>query len=147
MTTTDAASLLAAVKDTQRHGWASGDYAAIGSTLQLTGELLAEAVDAGPGDAVLDVAAGNGNAALAAARRGADVVATDYVPRLLEQAAGRAAADGLPLRVQEADAEALPFADASFDVVLSAFGVMFAPDQAAAAAELVRVCRPGAASG
>jgi ubiquinone/menaquinone biosynthesis C-methylase UbiE len=134
---------LAAVKRTQQRTWASGDYAVIGTSLQLVGELLCEAVDISAGSDVLDVAAGNGNAALAAARRGAVVTACDYVEALLGRARDRAAADGLALKTDVADAEALPYADASFDVVLSTFGVMFAPDQLRAASELVRVCRPG----
>lgn len=123
--------------------WAAGDYSRIGIRLQLVGESLCCAVDVRAGQQVLDVAAGNGNVALAAARCGCDVLATDFVPELLERAAARAETDGLPLRTQVADAERLPFADGSFDVVLSTFGVMFAADQAAAARELVRVCRPG----
>jgi ubiquinone/menaquinone biosynthesis C-methylase UbiE len=134
---------LAAVKARQHGAWSSGDYAIIGSTLQIVGEELCEALDVRSGQKVLDVAAGNGNVSLAAARRWCDVVATDYVPALLERARARAAADGLTLEFREADAEALPFPDASFDVVVSTFGVMFTPDQDRAAAELVRVCRPG----
>jgi ubiquinone/menaquinone biosynthesis C-methylase UbiE len=132
-----------AIKSRQRNTWASGDYAVIGTTLQLTGELLCEAVDICAGEQILDVAAGNGNAALAAARRGADVVASDYVATLLDRAAVRALADGVPITVQEADAEDLPFATDSFDGVLSTFGVMFTPRPDVAAAELLRVCRPG----
>jgi ubiquinone/menaquinone biosynthesis C-methylase UbiE len=134
---------LAAVKTRQQGAWASGDYAVIGSTLQIVGEELCEALDIRSGQKVLDVAAGNGNVSLAAARRWCEVTATDYVPALLEGARARAAADGLSLEFREADAEALPFPDASFDVVVSTFGVMFTPDQDRAAAELIRVCRPG----
>lgn len=134
---------LAAVKNKQQQAWSSGDYAVIGTTLQLVGESLAEAVDLQHGEQVLDVAAGNGNATLAAARRGGDVVATDYVAALLDRARVRAGADGLGVRFQEADAENLPFPDAAFDVVLSTFGVMFTPDHERAAGELARVCRPG----
>lgn len=134
---------LAAIKGRQQATWAAGDYAVIGTTLQIVGESLCEAVDLMAGERVLDVAAGNGNASLAAARRGAEVTATDYVGALLERARERAVAERLDLRFQEADAEALPFADASFDVVVSTFGVMFTPDQEKAAAELARVCRPG----
>jgi SAM-dependent methyltransferase len=134
---------LAAVKARQQGAWSAGNYAVIGTTLQIVGESLCEAVDLRAGSRVLDVAAGNGNASLAAARRWAEVTATDYVPALLEQARARAAADGLEIAFREADAEKLPFPDASFDVVLSTFGVMFTPDQERAAAELVRVCRPG----
>jgi ubiquinone/menaquinone biosynthesis C-methylase UbiE len=134
---------LAALKKRQHAAWASGDYAVIGTRLQIVGEDLCEALDLRGGEKVLDVAAGNGNASLAAARRWCEVTATDYVPELLERARGRAVADGLDLEFQEADAEALPFDDASFDVVLSTFGVMFTPDQERAAAEMLRVCRSG----
>ena len=134
---------LAAVKNRQMAAWASGDYAVVGTTLQLVGELLAEACDLRWDEKVLDVAAGNGNATLAAARRGASVTSTDYVSELLDRGAERAAAERLNVTFQVADAEKLPFQDASFDAVVSTFGVMFAPDQAAAAAELSRVCRPG----
>jgi ubiquinone/menaquinone biosynthesis C-methylase UbiE len=134
---------LAALKTRQQASWASGDYAVIGTTLQLVGELLAEACDLCWDERVLDVAAGNGNATLAAARRGARVTSTDYVAGLLERGAERARAEGLDVAFQVADAEALPFEDASFDAVLSTFGVMFSPDQERTAAELLRVCRPG----
>lgn len=132
-----------ALKIRQQTAWASGDYAVIGTTLQLVGELLAEACDLRWDERVLDVAAGNGNATLAAARRGCKVTSTDYVPTLLEQGAQRARAEHLDVDFQVADAEALPFADASFDAVLSTFGVMFSPDQEKAASEMARVCRPG----
>lgn len=131
------------LKDRQRAAWSSGDYAVVGTTLQIVGETLCESVDLRSGQHVLDVAAGNGNASLAAARRWCDVIATDYVPALLERAGNRARAEGLTISLQEADAEALPFAAESFDAVLSTFGVMFTPDQERAANELVRVCRPG----
>ena len=134
---------LQALKARQQGAWSSGDYAVIGTTLQIVGEELCEALDVRSGQKVLDVAAGNGNASLAAARRWCDVVATDYVPALLERARERAAAERLPFDLREADAEALPFPDGSFDVVVSTFGVMFTPDQDRAAAELVRVCRHG----
>src|SRR6476661_4948409 len=134
---------LTAVKSRQQATWSSGDYAVIGTTLSITGELLCEAVDLRPGQRVLDVAAGNGNATLAAARRWGDVTSTDYVPALLARGRARAEAEGLPVTFQEADAEQLPFADSSFDVVLSIFGVMFTPNQEQAARELLRVCRPG----
>lgn len=134
---------LAAAKARQHAAWSSGDYAVVGTTLQIVGENLCEALDVRWGQQVLDVAAGNGNIALAAARRGCEVLATDYVGALLERAAERAAAERLPLATRVADAEALPFDDASFDVVTSTFGVMFTPDQPRAAAELMRVCRPG----
>jgi SAM-dependent methyltransferase len=134
---------LAAVKTRQQAAWSTGNYAVIGTTLQIVGEQLCEALDLRAGARVLDVAAGNGNATLAAARRWCDVTSTDYVPSLLEAGRARAQADGFTIRFQEADAENLPFPDASFDVVLSTFGVMFTPNQDQAAAELVRVCRPG----
>jgi ubiquinone/menaquinone biosynthesis C-methylase UbiE len=134
---------LAAVKARQRATWAAGDYAVVGTTLQIVGETLAEAVGICAGEHVLDVAAGNGNATLAAARRFANVISTDYVGALLDKGRARARAEGLAVHFEEADVENLPFADGTFDVVLSTFGVMFAPDQATAAAELVRVCRPG----
>jgi SAM-dependent methyltransferase len=132
-----------AVKVKQQATWASGDYAVIGTTLQIVGERLCEAVDIAAGEKVLDVAAGNGNASLAAARRGASVLATDYVDELLARARVRAEADGLPLETQVADAEDLPFADGEFDAVLSTFGVMFTPNPERSASELLRVCRPG----
>ncbi len=132
-----------ALKTRQQSAWASGDYAIIGTTLQIVGEQLAEACDLRFDEHVLDVAAGNGNATLAAARRGCQVTSTDYVPGLLERGAQRARAEGLEVTFQTADAEALPFADASFDAVVSTFGVMFTPDQVRAAAEMARVCRPG----
>jgi SAM-dependent methyltransferase len=134
---------LAALKARQRTAWASGDYAVIGTTLQIVGESLAEACDLRTDERVLDVAAGNGNATLAAARRGCLVTSTDYVGALLERGSERAAAERLQVSFQQADAEALPFDDASFDAVVSTFGVMFAPDHAKSAAELLRVCRPG----
>ena len=133
---------LSAVKQRQQGAWSSGDYAMVGTTLQIVGEQLCEALDLRPGSKVLDVAAGNGNATLAAARRWCDVTSTDYVPALLERGRERATAEHLPVEFREADAEALPFADASFDVVMSTFGVMFTPDQDKAAAELMRVCKP-----
>ncbi|MEZ5812901.1 MAG: methyltransferase domain-containing protein [Rhizobiaceae bacterium] len=132
-----------AIKQKQNAAWASGDYSRIGITLQIVGEQLAEAVDPSAGASVLDVAAGNGNATLAFARRGANVTSTDYVGDLLARGRARAEADGLDVRFQIADAEALPFTDGEFDAVVSTFGVMFSPNQAQAAAELARVCRPG----
>lgn len=134
---------LAAVKQRQHGAWSSGDYAVVGTTLQIVGEQLCEAIDLRAGSKVLDVAAGNGNATLAAARRWCDVTSTDYVPTLLKRGQERAAAEHLMVEFREADAEALPFADASYDVVLSTFGVMFTPDQDKAASELARVCRSG----
>lgn len=133
---------LAAVKTRQQGAWSSGDYAVVGATLQIVGEQLCESLDLRAGQKVLDVAAGNGNATLAAARRGCDVVSTDYVPALLERGRARAAAEGFGIDFRQADAEALPFADATFDVVASTFGVMFTPNQERAAAEMIRVCRP-----
>lgn len=141
--TSSAPPDLAAVKTRQHSAWSSGDYAVIGTTLQIVGEQLCEALDVRAGQKVLDVAAGNGNVSLAAARRWCDVVATDYVPTLLGRARERAAAERLDIEFREADAEALPFDDNSFDVVVSTFGVMFTADQDKAAAELLRVCRPG----
>ena len=138
-----AAIDLVAIKNRQQVAWGSGDYAIVGTTLQIVGEMLCEAIDLRSNQRVLDVAAGNGNATLAAARRFADVVSTDYVGALLGRGRERAEADRLPVTFQEADAEALPFADDSFDVVLSTFGVMFTPNQQQAANELRRVCRPG----
>ena len=132
-----------AIKTRQRTTWAAGDFGRIGVTLQIVGESLCEAVDVRSTDRVLDVAAGNGNASLAAAHRFADVTSSDYVPELLAQGARRAAAEGLAIEFREADAETLPFPDASFDVVLSTYGVMFAPNPPRAAAELLRVVRPG----
>ena len=132
-----------AVKLRQQAAWSTGNYAVVGTTLQIVGENLCEALDVRAGNRVLDVAAGNGNATLAAARRYCDVTSTDYVASLLDSGRARAQAEGLPVRFQQADAEALPYADASFDIVMSTFGVMFTPDQEKAAAELARVCKPG----
>jgi ubiquinone/menaquinone biosynthesis C-methylase UbiE len=132
----------AAMKTRQQAAWSSGNYAVVGTTLQIVGEELCEALDLRAGRKVLDVAAGNGMASLAAARRWCEVTSTDYVPSLLERGRARAAAEGLTIEFKEADAEALPFADATFDTVLSTFGVMFTPNQDQAAAELVRVCKP-----
>jgi ubiquinone/menaquinone biosynthesis C-methylase UbiE len=132
-----------AIKQRQQATWASGDYATIGTTLQIVGETLAEAADVRAGQAVLDVAAGNGNASLAAARRHAKVTSTDYVQALLDKGRARAEAEGLPVQFRLADAEDLPFADASFDTVLSTFGVMFTPDHHRSASEMLRVLRSG----
>jgi SAM-dependent methyltransferase len=132
-----------AIKQRQQATWASGDFAIIGTTLQIVGELLAEAVDLRAGERVLDVAAGNGNATLAAARRFAHVISTDYVPDLLDKGALRAKAQRLDIQFKVADAEALPFDDGSFDVALSTFGVMFTPEPGRAARELKRVVRSG----
>jgi ubiquinone/menaquinone biosynthesis C-methylase UbiE len=134
---------LSAVKSRQQVAWSSGDYAVVGTTLQIVGEELCEALDLRAGQRVLDVAAGNGNMTLAAARRWGKVVSTDYVPALLERGRERAAAERLDIEFRQADAEALPFGDATFDVVASTFGVMFTPDQERAASEVIRVCKPG----
>jgi SAM-dependent methyltransferase len=134
---------LVALKLKQQGTWSAGDYAVIGTTLQIVGETLAESLDLRAGQRVLDVAAGNGNATLAAARRGCEVISTDYVGALLKRGQARAEAEGLAVQFREADAENLPFADATFDVVMSTFGVMFTPNQERAASELARVCKPG----
>ena len=136
---------LNALKARQQTAWASGDYAVIGTTLQMVGEQLAETCDLRWDERVLDVAAGNGNATLAAARRGCRVTSTDYVRGLLDRGAERARAERLEVTFEIADAEALPYPDASFDAVLSTFGVMFTPDQVQAAAELARVLPRGRA--
>jgi ubiquinone/menaquinone biosynthesis C-methylase UbiE len=134
---------LAALKTRQQGAWSSGDYAVVGTTLQIVGESLCEALDLRAGQRVIDVAAGNGNATLAAARRWCEVVSTDYVPSLLERGRIRANAEGLAVKFKEADAEALPFLDGSFDAAVSTFGVMFTADHGKAAAELLRVVRRG----
>ena len=138
-----AAPDFAAIKTRQKATWASGDYAVVGTTLQIVGETLCEAADLRAGQRVLDVAAGNGNATLAAARRWCEVTSTDYVSALLERGRMRAEAEGLEVEFQQADAEALPFTSDSFDAVVSTFGVMFTANQDKAAAELLRVCKPG----
>jgi len=132
-----------ALKSRQKTAWGAGDYAIVGTTLQIVGEVLCESADIRSNQSVLDVAAGNGNATLAAARRFANVTSTDYVGSLLQRGRERAEAERLPVKFQEADAEALPFGDGEFDAVISTFGVMFAPDHAKAASEMLRVCRPG----
>jgi ubiquinone/menaquinone biosynthesis C-methylase UbiE len=132
-----------AIKQRQQATWSAGDYAVVGTTLQIVGERLCEAVDLRAGERVLDVAAGNGNATLAAARQFAQVTSTDYVGALLERGKERAAAERLQVAFRQADAEALPFAEESFDVALSTFGVMFTPNQEQAATELTRVVRKG----
>jgi ubiquinone/menaquinone biosynthesis C-methylase UbiE len=134
---------LNALKTRQHAAWSSGDYAVVGTTLQIVGEQLCETLDIRAGQKVLDVAAGNGNATLAAARRWCEVVSTDYVASLLERGRSRAEADGLSVEFKEADAEALSFGNGVFDVVVSTFGVMFTPNQDSAAAELLRVCKSG----
>jgi len=133
----------AAIKRRQQATWASGDFAVIGVTLQIVGETLAEAADIRAGETVLDVAAGNGNASLSAAHRFARVTSTDYVPALLDKGRARAGAEGLEIDFRVADAEDLPFADGTYDVALSTFGVMFAPDHAKSAREMLRVVRAG----
>jgi SAM-dependent methyltransferase len=143
MTTATTTLDYPAIKARQKAAWASGDYSRIGTMLQIVGENLAETMDLAPGATALDVAAGNGNVTLALARRGASVLSTDYVPELLDRGRARAEAEGLPVGFEVADAEQLPFANGSFDAVASTFGVMFAPDQDRAAAELLRVCRGG----
>jgi ubiquinone/menaquinone biosynthesis C-methylase UbiE len=140
---TTATSDLAALKIRQQAAWSSGNYAVVGTTLQIVGEELCEALDLRAGSEVLDVAAGNGMVSLAAARRWCDVTSTDYVPALLESAQARASAEGLSIHFMEADAENLPFGNAAFDVVVSTFGVMFTPNQVQAANELKRVCKSG----
>jgi ubiquinone/menaquinone biosynthesis C-methylase UbiE len=132
-----------AVKLKQQAAWSTGDYSVVGVTLQIVGESLCEAMDVRPGQRLLDVAAGNGNSSLAAARRFCEVTSTDYVQDLLRRGRERAEAERLPIEFKLADAESLPFPDGAFDAVTSTFGVMFAPDQEKAAAELLRVCRPG----
>ena len=144
MTAATPPDLNTTMTERARRVWSQGDFARAGAEQVIVGELLARAIDIHPGQRVLDVAAGSGNAALAAARRGARVAASDFVPQLLTTAARRAETEGLDLETREADAQALPFADGEFDVVLSPFGVMFAPDQSRAASELLRVCRPPA---
>ncbi len=134
---------LTGLKATQQQTWASGDYAQVGATLQIVGEQLAEAANVYPGQTVLDVAAGNGNFSMAAARRFSQVTSTDFVPALLEKGRIRALAEGYDIRFKQADAEALPIKDNSFDLVGSVFGVMFTPNQQQAADEMQRVCRPG----
>jgi SAM-dependent methyltransferase len=134
---------LAAVKQRQQQAWSSGDFAVVAARIQLVAEHLCDTADLRAGWRVLDVATGSGNAAIAAARHGCTVVGIDYVPSLLERGRQRAAAEGLEVNLLEGDAEALPFPDDSFDAVTSVFGSMFAPDHAQAAAELLRVCRPG----
>jgi ubiquinone/menaquinone biosynthesis C-methylase UbiE len=138
---------LTALKARQQAAWATGNYAVVGTTLQIVGESLCEALDLRSGMRVLDVAAGNGNATLAAARRWCDVTSTDYVDNLLQRGRQRAEAEGLPVRFQQADAENLPFTDASFDAVASTFGGMFSPDQGRTVSEMLRVCRSGGSIG
>ena len=138
---------LTTIKGRQQKAWSAGDYGKVGVRLLMMGELLAEAADLKPGQRVLDVACGNGNGSLAAARRFCEVVGVDYVPMLLAEARKRAKAEGLAVDFREGDAEDLPFEVASFDAVISTLGVMFAPDQDKAAQELLRVCKPGGTIG
>ena len=142
-TSTESAPDYAAIKVKQQGIWGAGDYGRVGVTLQITGEQLCESMDLRAGQSVLDVAGGNGNATLAAARRFCQVTSTDYVAALLEQSKVRAQAEGLSVEYEQADAESLPFADGRFDNVVSTFGVMFTPNQAKAASELLRVCKSG----
>ncbi|MGB0749728.1 MAG: class I SAM-dependent methyltransferase [Magnetospiraceae bacterium] len=132
-----------AIKAKQQATWASGNYAVVGTSIQMAGEELCETIDLKAGSVVLDVAAGNGNATLAAARRFCAVTSTDYVPSLLDQARARAEAEGHAIRFETADVEDLPFDDESFEVVMSSFGAMFAPNQMQTAAEMTRVCKTG----
>lgn len=132
-----------AIKAKQNAVWSAGDYAIVGSTLQIVGEQLCAALDATPNAKFLDVAAGNGNVTIAAARRWCDVTSTDYVPALLESGRRRADANGMSINYKVADAENLPFEDGSYDFVASSFGVMFTPNQAKSASEMARVCRKG----
>lgn len=141
--TTSTQPDLSLVKARQQQTWASGDYTAIASRIVLVSERLAETADLHAGWRVLDVACGNGNATLAAARSGTTAVGVDYVPALLESARERAVAEGLDAEFQAGDAEALPFGENEFDAVLSVFGAMFAPDHRRTAAEIARVTRPG----
>ena len=144
MTTTDTpAPDLVQVKQRQQKMWASGDFHAVARQIQPVAETLCEAVDLQAGSRVLDVACGSGNAAIAAARMDCDVVGIDYVPSLLARGRRRAEAEGVSILLLEADAETIPFPDASFDAVLSVYGAMFAPNHPQVAAELTRVCRPG----
>jgi SAM-dependent methyltransferase len=136
-----------AIRQRQQQAWATGDFSVVGRAQQVVGEMLVEAVDLRAGSKVLDVACGAGNVAIAAARRYCDVTGLDFVPALLERGRERAQAERVEVEFVEGDAEALPFADASFNVVLSTYGVMFAPNQAKAAAEVLRVCRPGGTIG
>jgi len=140
---TAAAPDYAAIKSKQNAAWAAGDYGKVGVTLQIAGEELAESMDMAPDTRVLDVAAGNGNATLAFARRFCAVTSTDYVAALLESGKARADVEGLDIRFQVADAENLPFDDDAFDAVVSTYGVMFTPNQQQSAGEMIRVCRSG----
>lgn len=142
-TTPDQTPDLTVIKGRQQQTWASGDFDRVAVTIPIVGELLCEAVAVRPGQKVLDVATGSGNTAIAAARRFCESTGVDYVPALLERGRARAASERLEINFAEGDAENIPFPDASFDVVLSTFGSMFAPNQERAAGELLRVCRSG----
>src|SRR5262245_6678252 len=142
-TTTQRPTDLEAVKQRQQATWASGDYSAVATLIVPVAERLVDLADLRAGSRVLDVATGSGNAALAAARLGSDVVGIDYVDALLDRGRERAAAEHLTIDLRPGDAEDLPFADASFDAVLSVFGSMFAPDHDQTAREIARVTRPG----
>ena len=132
-----------ALKERQVKIWTAGEYARIGNPIAIMGELLCEAVDLHSGDDVLDVATGSGNTAISAARRFCNVTGMDLAPESIEQARRRAEAEAMDITFEVGDAEDLPYEDASFDVVVSTIGVMFCPDQEAAAGELLRVCKPG----
>ena len=132
-----------AIKERQRQAWESGDFAVVAARIVLVAEQLCDTADLRAGWRVLDVATGSGNAAIAAARHGCTAVGVDYVPSLLRRGRERASAEGLTVAFLEGDAESLPFPDRSFDAVTSVFGSMFAPDHERAAAELLRVCKPG----
>ena len=136
-----------AIKVRQQSAWASGDYAVVGSALQIAAEELCETMNLYQDGRVLDVAVGNGHASMAAARRWCDVTSTDFAPDLADRSRRRAEAENLGVRFVEGDAEDLPFADQSFDAVVSTFGAMFAADQDRAASEMIRVCRRGGAVG
>ncbi len=143
MTTQESPPSLAEIKARQQKTWATGDFARIGNSIVIVSELLCEGADLRAGYKVLDVATGGGNTAITAARRNCEVTGMDYVPELVEYARKRAAVEHLEITFDVGDAEELPYADASFDAILSTFGVMFAPNQEKAAGEMLRVCRPG----
>jgi SAM-dependent methyltransferase len=147
MTRSDLTGQHEAITARQQAVWATGDFHEVGRQTMPLSETLVSAVDPRAGQRVLDVACGSGNAALVAARRNCKVSGIDYVSALIERARRRAEADGLDIDFRVGDAQALPYPDAHFDVVLSTIGVMFAPDQERAASELLRVCRPGGTIG
>ena len=136
-----------AIKARQQSAWASGDYAVVGSALQIAAEELCETMNLYQDGRILDVAVGNGHASMAAARRWCDVTSTDFAPDLANRSRERSEAENLGVRFVDGDAEDLPFADQSFDAVVSTFGAMFAADQDRAASEMIRVCRRGGAVG